>query len=343
MKKTLLATIAISAALVIVLAAAFALVNQPSQASSGTLAIMGTDPAKASSGVSDATMQYSSVSAHVAGSAMSGGWVQVAGSGTMDLMAQGTAQVLGSSQVGAGSYDAFRFNVDSVGVVYQGQTYSAALTSTTMTATSQSKVQVNTGSSASALVDLRSFVVNTATTSSPQFVFSATAAATAVPVQSSGLVSLQVGSTIDLSNQAWFNTFEATTSSNVNIDTASLTSGTMTIGLENSGSANGQVQEIIVTPVTLGVTSSALPSSLNGSAVFTVNGSGSLQETSTIQASSLSTAGASVTSGASSTLSYSGTIATGGNIQSSGIIPGQQYIITCIGADTYASTTVVAS
>ncbi|MDG6938026.1 MAG: hypothetical protein JRN42_05755, partial [Nitrososphaerota archaeon] len=74
MKKTYVATVAITAALVIVLAAAIAPINQPAQAKSGTLAVMGTDPPVTSTGISSATMSYSSVSAHTAGSDMSSGW-----------------------------------------------------------------------------------------------------------------------------------------------------------------------------------------------------------------------------------------------------------------------------
>jgi len=121
MKKTYVASVRSAVALVIVLAAAVALTN-PSQAKSGTLAVIGTDPAVASSGVSDATVAYSSVYAHQSGQDMASGWTQVSGSGTMDLMAsQGTAQTLATSQVSAASYDAFRFNVDSCKVVYQGR------------------------------------------------------------------------------------------------------------------------------------------------------------------------------------------------------------------------------
>jgi hypothetical protein len=52
--------------------------------------------------------------------------------------------------------------------------------------------------------------------------------------------------------------------------------------------------------------------------------------------------GATVSSGSSGSLSYSGSIATNSNAQAS-IVPGQQYIVTIVGANTYASTVAVAS
>ncbi|MDE1857840.1 MAG: DUF4382 domain-containing protein [Thaumarchaeota archaeon] len=341
MKKTYVASVAIAVALVMVLAAAVALTN-PSQAKSGTLAIMGTDPAVASSGVSDATVAYSSVYAHQSGQDMASGWTQVSGSGTMDLMAsQGTAQTLATSQVSAASYDAFRFNVDSCKVVYQGQTYAATVASSTLTAQSQSKVNVNASSSAAALVDLRTFIENTATTSSPQFVFSATAVATTVPPQTTASLALQVGATLDLSSQAWWSTFMSQTSTNLNVQ-AIISGNTMSLTLQNAGSADAQVQEIIVTPVSgTAFLSASLPASLSGSAVFTVTSSGAVQQASSLQASALLNGGATVSSGSSANLDYTGSAITGAQL--TGILTGEQYVVTCIGANTYASTTVVAS
>lgn len=345
MKKTYVAAIAILAALVIVLAAAVALLQyQPSQSNSGRLAIMGTDPAVAASGVSDATITYSSVMAHTAGSDMASGWTQVSGSGTMDLMAsQGTAQTLATAQVNAATYDAFRFNVDSSKVVYQGQTYTATVASSTLTAQSQSKVQVTANSTAAAVIDLRTFIENTASSSSPQFVFSATAVATSIPAETTAALDLNLGATADLSGQAWWSTFVSSTSTNLNV-VATLTSGSLSLNLQNSGGANAEVQEVIITPVSASAFASAsLPSTLSGSAVFTVTGSGTFQQSSSLQASALLNGGAAVASGSAATLTYNGNIAIDSSLLSSGIVAGQQYIVTLIGANTYASTTVVAS
>lgn len=349
MKKTFVAAIAIVAALVIVLAAAVALVQyqSPSQSGAGKLAIMGSDPAVAASGVSDATITYSSVYAHAAGSDMASGWTQVSGSGSMDLMAsQGTVQTLATSQVGAAAYDAFKLNVDSCKVVYQGQSYVTTVASTTVTAVSQSQVQVNSSSTAAAVVDLRTFIENTGSASSPEFVFSATATATSVPPSTVATLSLQLGATADLSTQPWWSDFMAQTSTNLNV-AAALSSNSMVLSLQNSGTANAQVQEIVVTPVSASAMAGvSLPASFSGSAVFIVTGSGSVQQSSSLQATALLDSGANVTSGSSANLNFDGNIALGSTVagvQISGIVAGQEYIVTCIGANTFASTTVVAS
>ena len=342
MKKTYVAAIAILAASVIVLAAAIATLQiSPSQTSTGRIAIMGTDPPVAASGVSDATITYSSVMAHTAGSDMASGWVQVSGSGTMDLMAsQGSAQTLATSRVGAATYDAFRFNVDSCEVIYQGHSYAATVASSTLTAQSQSKVHVAANSSEAAVVDLRTFIENTATTSNPQFVFSATAAATAVPPEALATIDLNLGAVADLSAQAWWSSFVAQTSTNLNM-VAALSGSSFALHLQNSGDADAQVQEIIITPLSASTqATTSLPGNLSGSAVFTVSGSGSVQQSSSLQGSALLNGGAQVSSGSSATLNFAGNI---GLSSPSGVVAGQQYVVTCIGGNTYASTTVVAS
>lgn len=349
MKKTSVAAIAAIAALILVLAAAAALLQyqSPSHSGSGKLTIMGTDPAVAASGVTDAQVSYSSVMAHQAGSDMASGWTQVSGSGTMDLMtSQSSAQALATSQVSAATYDAFKFNVDSCKVVYQGQTYAATVASTTLTAESQSAVHVNSSTSAAAIVDMRTFIQNTADTSRPQFVFSATAVATSVPPQTSATLTLTVGAIVDLSGETWWNSFVAQSSTHLGV-VASLSGNSMVLNIHNTGSANGQVQEVIVTPVSASAFATAtLPASFNSSAVFTVNGSGSVQQTTSLQASALLNSGASVNSGSSTNITFNGNIslnATISGVHVTGILTGQQYIITIIGANTYASTTVVAS
>ena len=356
MKKTLVAAIAIVAAVVIVLAAAVAStpsLSNPSQSQSasqsgaGKLAIMGTDPAVAASGVTGAMITYSSVYAHTAGSDMASGWTQVSGSGSMDLMAsQGTVQTLATSQVNAATYDAFKFNVDSCKVVYQGQSYATTVASTTITAESQSKVRVNSSATAAAVVDLRTFIENTGSASSPQFVFSATAVATSVPPSALATLSLQLGATADLSTQSWWSSFVTQTSTNLNV-AATLSGDSLVLHLQNSGGAGAQVQEIVVTPLSASALAGvSLPASFAGSAVFTVTGAGSVQQSSSLQATALLDSGANIASGSSANLDYNGNIALGstvGGVQLSGIVVGQEYVVTCIGANTFASTTVVAS
>lgn len=349
MKKTHVVAVAVAAILIVAVAVGVALVNSssPSQSQgSGQLSVMGTDPAVAAQGVTDATLQYSSVQAHTAGSSMASGWTQVSGSGSLDLMAgQGTATTLATSKVNAGTYDAFRFDVDSVKVTYQGEEYTATSATTTVTAQSQSRVEVNSSSSATALVDLRTFVVNTGSSSSPQFIFSASAAATAVPSSALLSVSVQIGSTADLSAQAWWNAFISETSTNVQVQ-GTVSGGAMHLTVQNTGSADADVQAVVVSPVSASlVSSTTLPSSLSGSAVFTVNSAGSFQQTASLQSSALVSSGATVASDSSANFTYNGTISLdfGSAVANVTVVTGQEYLVTVIGANTYANAIVVAS
>ncbi|QQG47999.1 MAG: hypothetical protein HY247_04290 [archaeon] len=346
MKKTYVAAVAIAAVLVVAIGAAAVLLSQ-SPGGSGQLALMGTDPPITAYGVTDASIHYSSVMAHTAGSDMASGWTQVSGSGTMRLVgASGSAQTIAVSQVRAASYDAFRLRVDSAKVVFQGHEYIATVSSTTVTAHSQSRVVVADSSRAAAVVDLRTFIVNAGTSTSPQFIFAASAVATGIPSSALVSISIQLGSTASLSGQAWWSDFQASTSTSVSVF-GTLRSNSMVLTVQNSGNAKAQIQEVIVTPVSAATyTSTTLPSSITGSAVFTVNGSGSVQSTTSIQSTALLNAGANVTSGSMVTLNYNGAISLNfgaGSVQVTGIVTGQQYLVTVIGANTYANVLVVAS
>ena len=138
----------------------------------------------------------------------------------------------------------------------------------------------------------------------------------------------------------------ARTSTNLNVG-ATLSGDSLVLNLQNSGGADAQVQEVIVTPVSASAFAGAsLPASFSGSAVFTVSSSGSVQQSSSLQATALLDSGARVASGSSANLDFNGNIAIGsaiGGVQVTGVVAGQQYIVTCIGSNTYASTTVVAS
>ncbi len=347
MKKTF-AVAAIAAVVVVSLvAAAVILQYQPSQSGSGQLVVMGTDPPITATGVTASSVSYSSVSAHRAGSDMSSGWAQVSGSGTMNLMtSSGTTQTIATSKVNAGTYDAFRFNVDSCKVTYQGQEYVAAVASTTITAQSQSRVLVNDSSTAAAVVDMRTFIMNTGNSSRPQFIFSATAYATAVPPSALASVSLQLGATASLNGQAWWSDFVAESSTQVNL-LATISSNSMVLNIQNTGMADAEIQEVIITPVSASAYATAsLPAYFSGSAVFTVDSSSNLYSTTSIQSAALLTSGARLASGSTATLNYNGNIWLNfgtGSIQFSGVLTGQQYIVTVIGANTYASALVVAS
>lgn len=287
MKKTLAAVVVVAAVLIVSAATAAVYYYQPGlgQSGPGQLAIMATDPPTDTQGMNQAQFHNSGVQAHRAGPDASSGWVSISGSGTFVLTGgAGTTQTIASDKVQTGTYDMVRFDVDSVTVTYYGHHYSATVTSGTITASLKSEARVNVSSSSAVLVDLRTFIINTGNSSKPQFIFSATAFATTMPQSDVTSASLQVGTTTNLQGKAWFNDFVTSTSTNVNL-MATMTSGSLDLSMVNTGEATAQAQAVIVTPVSAGTTANAtLPSSLSGSAVFTVGSSGSLQASNSLQA-----------------------------------------------------------
>lgn len=315
----------------------------------GKLAMQMTDPPIAASGVSSAVVTYNGIAVHNAADSSPVGWVQMNAHGTMNLMSSANvSQTIASADVQSGIYDQVRINITSGTVTYDNQQYNATISSGSITANMQQNTQVNASATAQAIIDLRTFIVNSGNSSSPQFVISATAKATSEPPSAVTSTSAQVGSKTSLQGEAWWTAFVDQTSTNTTITSATLTTDSLNIALENSGNATADIQTVIITPVSASVSANAsLPESLNGSAVFTLTSSGSLQVSNTLGGVALLTStGAQLDAGYSTTLNYTGLLTLGfgssGVLQISGIVSGQSYLVTCMGANTYANTIVVA-
>ncbi|MDA4128132.1 MAG: DUF4382 domain-containing protein [Thaumarchaeota archaeon] len=368
MKKMITAYIAI-AVLVVVGATTVALLQVPQlgqntsttthgststtgqQAGTGQFALVATDPPITAQGVTSASINYNAVAVHRADANDSSGWTQVSGSGSMNLMSStSVGQTIASDKVQAGSYDKIRLDVTSAKVTYKQHDYNCAVASSTLTFKAQNNVKVNSSATTTALIDFKTFIVNTGNASSPLFVFSATAKATTVPPSEVTSAWLQVGAQTSLQGKAWFNTFEQQTSTKLELSSVVLMNGQLGFHAQNSGNDTADMQTVIVTPVSASATTTTtatLPAYLSGSAVFTVDSAGSLQASNSFQAAALLTTGGSrVSAGSTISLSFNGIISLDfglGSLHLSGIVSGQQYLVTVIGANTYASTVVVAS
>lgn len=318
-----------------------------SGATQGQMAVMATDPPVTASGVTSVVVQYNDLAVHEEGSSSTSGWVSLNSSGSLDLTGiVNVSKTIATTKLAAGSYDMIRLNITSAIVTYHGQNYTATVRTGKLTVHMTGSVQVNSTASSAALIDVRTFVENSNSTN-PQFFLSASAVATNVPRSDVTTASLQVGSKFDLTGRPWFTQFEDQTSAKVAISSCTLTSGSLSLTLTNSGGAAANIKTVIVTPIKAGVRANgSLPSSLAGSAVFTVDSSGSLTSSGSLSLQSiLGVAGLNMSSSASSTLSFSGTIKLGLGLNlglGAGIVSGQQYLVTVVGDNSFASTTVVA-
>ena len=315
----------------------------------GTLAMQMTDPPVAASGVSSAEVTYNGIAVHSASASSTSGWVEMSASGTINLMSSANvSQTISSAKIQSGVYNEAQINITSGTITYNNQNYAATIASGTITATMQQNAQVNASAAAEAIIDLRTFVINSGNSSSPQFIISSTAQATAEPSNVVTSASLQVGAKASLHGQAWWSAFLDHTTTKIVVSSATLTSASLNLVLKNTGNATADVQTLIITPISGNANATAaLPSSLTGSAVFTLSSSGSIQASNTLQGVALlSTVGAQVSASTSTTVGYTGLISLGFGVnnilQITGIVSGQLYLITCMGANTYSSTTVVA-
>ncbi len=318
------------------------------QGATGDFAAMATDPPVVASGVTAATVAYDSLAVHTAGSDNASGWVQVKGSGTINLMnSANVSQTIGEAKIQSGTYDMVRLGIQSASVTYNSQAYAAAVASSNVTARLRSDAQVSSSQGCAALIDLRTFVINAANSSKPEFIFSASAQATAVPPAQVTAASLQLGAQTNLQGN-WWAGFNDQTSTAVSVSSATLTNGSLSLHLKNAGNDTANIQTIIVTPVSSAgaAVSGSLPASLSGSAVFTVNGTGSVQTSNSLQGAILLGGNSTkIGTGSSATLNYNGSVSLGFGllgIQLSGVVSGQQYLVTVMGANTYASTVVTA-
>jgi hypothetical protein len=318
------------------------------QGSTGDFAMMATDPPVVASGVTAASVTYSSMAVHTAGSGSASGWVQLNGTGSINLMSSANvSQTIAAAKIRSGTYDMVRMGIQSASVTYHNQVYAAAVASSNITTRLQSNVQVSSAQSSAALVDLRTFVINSANSSTPQFVFSACARATTVPQGQTSSSSLQVGAQTHLQGSWWVG-FKDQTSTNISISAATLSSGSLGLQMKNTGNETANIQTVIITPISSGSAkaSASLPTSLSGSAIFTVNSAGSLQASNSLQgAVLLGGSNSTLAAGSSTTLNYSGSISLGFGvigIQLSGVVPGQQYLVTVMGANTFGSVVVTA-
>jgi hypothetical protein len=318
------------------------------QGSSGDFAMMATDPPVVASGVTAATATYSSLAVHTAGSGNATGWVQLNATGTINLMSSANvSQTIAAAKIKSGTYDIVRMGIQSASVTYKGQAYAAAVASSNLTTKLQSDVQVSASQSSEAVMDLRTFVMNVGSSASPQFVFSACAKATTVPPSQVASASLQLGAQTRLQGSWWVG-FHDQTSTNVTVASATLTSASLDLQLKNTGNDSAQVQTIAITPVSSGsvVATATLPASMSGSAIFTVDSAGSLQESNSLQGAVLLSGNSSqLAAGSSTTLDYSGSISLGFGvvgIQLTGVVAGQQYLVTVMGPNTFGSVVVTA-
>lgn len=362
--------VVIVVAIVIVAVELYPLSPKPSGGgtSNGKMAIMATDPPHGSGGNAKEYQHYNNIAAHRSGGGAQtttssssssssstsstatqagSGWVLLNASGTLELdTLVNASQTIAVANVQAGTYDMVKLSVDSAVVTYNGKNYTATVRSNEVTASLDTSAQVSSNSTAAIMFDLRTLAVNTGNSTYPQFVIVSSARATVVSSGDIGSASLSVGARVNLNASAWFSSFTSA-SAHLQITAVTLTANALTVTVRNTGTERANFTAVVLTPMSiLGSLQVDIPASFQGSAVFMVNPSLSLQATNSVSGDALfGGPGASIATsgsyGGTYNLSYQGSITFGGVI-GGGVQAGQSYLITILGSNCEASTVVIA-
>jgi hypothetical protein len=329
----------------------------------GALSILLTDPPHVPAGVTKVYVNYSTLSVHQTGSTAGKGWVLLKAAGEVELLGTvNVGQTLSSAHVPVGTYDLVRFNVTAALVTFQGKNYTAFVEGAEITAPILGGVQVTNASSGAAILDILPTVFNIGSPTTPEFVIKADARAFRVPtIEVSGDIEHE-GHRLSLLGKQWWTDDEQGQSANLHIWKAALSATSLSLSINNTGSASALIHLVIVSQYSGSMTehSDEIPSALSGSAVFVIFANGSLAslhlqpgkvipyislENQSVLPGLFPVGGFNLTAGSQVSLSYSGPInlSFGEDNPQQALTSGQQYKITVIDEGALATTVVVAT
>lgn len=320
---------------------------------SGTLAVLLTDPPTVPSGTTSVYITYSGLAVHVSDAGNNSGWHVLNTQGKIDLMSIiNVSQTIASANIQSGNFNALAFNITSATVTFNGANYSAYLVyqDHTLFVPIVGGINITSGHTSAAVIDLTPTVLLLGDPSSPAFAFIPAARGYTIPAQSIPQTQVQhVGQTGDVDNQSWYQSNQP----RYEITGAALTSSSFSITVANTGNVPLDFRLAAVTSVTSlsGGLKPTLPSIASISEYFVIYANTSMIPiTSNTQQSitkAVSGGGYDLPPGASVTFKYSGSI-TIGIIQGANrqpiqqVAPGQRYLVSITSSDRLAQTIVIA-
>jgi Domain of unknown function (DUF4382) len=306
--------------------------------STGTLAVLLTDPPTVPNGVTAVYATYNNFAVHVSDAGNQSGWYPLNVSGQINLMSiVNVSQTVATSNLPSGLYNALRFNITSATVTYNGANYTALMVENPtgtriLTVPIVGGVEVNKTSTSNAVVDLTPTVLLLGNSTNPTFAFVGAARAYTLPSKSVPISDLIVGQRVNLNTISTY--MQHTT--HFQITSATLSPSSLSITVVNTGSSS-IVFRLAAVSATTSRTGGFQP--LYGtSALFSVEpnqslvslGGNRLQIVKTVAA-----AGFLVAPGASATFTYSGPLTLGPlSVQFAAVSP-------TAAAGTTGNTTVV--
>jgi len=255
----------------------------------GTLSILLTDPPTVPAGVSAIYVTFSNVAVHVGKAGNQTGWTNANTTGTINLMQMvNVSSTLATVKVSTGLYNALRFNVSSAQVTFNGDNYTAFVPKAELTVIIPGGIEVNSTSTAGAIIDMHPTVLNIGSKSTPEFIVDTAASVFGLPRGVITKAIERVGTVMRIDNQTWWQRISEQYTANIQITASSVSNDSLSVTIMNTGNQSVTLATVTVAPVgsecATAVTNSqaqrAVPLCLTGAAVFLVQNDSSLRSVS---------------------------------------------------------------
>lgn len=254
----------------------------------GTLSVLLTDPPSVPANVTAVYVTYSNVGVHVGKAGNQTGWTNANVTGTIDLMKMvNVSSTIAIVKVSTGVYNALRFNVSSALVTFNGDNYTAFVPKAELTVIIPGGIQVNSTSTAGAIIDMHPTVLNIGSRSTPEFIVDTAASVFSVPPSAITNAIQHVGAVMGIGNQGWWQRINEQYTANISITSASVANGSLSVTIQNTGNQSVTLSTLTVAPVGSECAAPqssqnhmAPPLCLTGSAVFLVQNDSTLKSVS---------------------------------------------------------------
>jgi hypothetical protein len=245
---------------------------------SGTLAIMLTDPPRVPLGVSAIYLSYNTIGVHFAEAGNQSGWVSASVRGTANLMQLVNISTTIASLNITGKLNLLRFSISSVKVTYNGVNYTCYVPSNELTVPIVGGVEVRAGAVSAVILDLEPMVLNMGSAENPIFVLRPSAKAIPVPAEETSREMARQGFTLDLKEKAWWARMSERLAKRIEITSAQLTNSSLRVTLRNVGNESVAVRLLVIWPAAGPTMSSRAmaPPAFFHSAVFVIEENGTL-------------------------------------------------------------------
>lgn len=330
--------------------------SNTSSGSTGTLAVLMTDPPTIPEGVTAVYMDYSNLAIHVSDAGNQSGWINLGSSGSINLLSVvNSTQTIAVSNITSGLFNAMKFNVSSAIVTFNSQNYTANLVyqKAYLLVTIPGGIRITNGTTAGAVIDMTPTILLLGNTTNPVFAFLPVAKGYTLPANSVS-IHAHVGDRNDYTGSIAAQIHDMT---HFQIGSVSLTPSSFSVTVKNTGAATVDFRFAALTSTT-SVSGGWMPSTPFGpvskiSEFFIVTPNGSLvpvtASTNKRLVQTLAMAGYTLAPHQSATFTYTGSVTLGalallqGHAPTQSINVGQDYVITITGSGLYAQSVVTAS